>query len=92
MATKSDTKKKTTTKKSTTVKKSTTAKKATTTKATTKKVPVKKVVKKTVKKEEPVVVTKNAWYKHPLIVGLAAIIICFFLGYAFGCLINMVMK
>lgn len=87
MATKSDTKKKTTTKKSTVTKKSTTTKKAT----TAKKTPVKKVVKKTVKKEEPVVVRKTAWYKHPLIVGLASIVICFFLGYTVGYLISMFM-
>jgi hypothetical protein len=85
MASKSDTKKKTTTKKATT-KKASTPKKTSTKKTTT-------VKKNTVKKVEPVKVetkkAKDAWYKHPILVGMISIALCYLFGYAVGYLIAM---
>ena len=73
MASKSDTKKKTTTKKATT-KKASTPKKTSTKKTTT-------VKKNTVKKVEPVKVetkkARDAWYKHPILVGMISIALCY---------------
>ena len=79
MESKSDTKKKATVKKTAT-------KKA----APAKKAPVKKTA---VKKAAPVKAeTKTAidvWYKHPILVGLISIALCYLFGYAVGYLIAM---
>ena len=93
MATKSDTKKKTVAK-ATTAKKATTKKASTTKKvATTKKSTVtKKVVPKTTKKvETPKVEVKKAkWYKHPLVTGILAVVVCYFLGYLVGSIVRLI--
>jgi predicted RND superfamily exporter protein len=87
MTVKSDTKKKANVKKTTT-KKTTSSKKPATKKTTTKKVSdvSKKVEISKVEKRS----TKDILSKHPVLCGLIVIVLCYFIGYAFGAIIRLI--
>ena len=91
MTIKSDTKKKANVKKTTT-KKTTSSKKPATKKTTTKK--ASDVSKNVSKKVEISKVekrsTKDILSKHPVLCGLIVIVLCYFIGYAFGAIIRLI--